>query len=168
MTTPQPLKPEQLRQTIDPARIPYRHSDEARAFTGVLGQERAMTAMRTALGIDQEGYNLFVCGPTGVGKHSLVLQHLRERAAAMPRADDWLYVANFRERGRPQAIRLPAGEGRRFQEAMRNLLASLAAAIPRPSPANSISSACRRCAMPNRPRWTRPSKPCGRKRRRPA
>ncbi len=130
MTTPQPLKPRQLRQTIDPARLPWRRSDEARAFAGVLGQERAMTAIHTALGIDQEGYNLFVCGPTGVGKHSLVLQHLRERAAAMPRADDWLYVANFRERGRPQVIRLPAGEGRRFREAMGRLLESLAAAIP--------------------------------------
>ncbi len=130
MNRPEPLKPEQLYQRIDPARIPFRRSDEAEAFAGVLGQQRAMRAMHTALGIHQEGYNLFVCGPTGVGKHSLVLQHLRQRAAAMPRADDWLYVANFDETGRPRAIRLPAGEGRRFRDSMNKLLDDLAAAIP--------------------------------------
>ena len=38
----------------------------------ILGQERALEAVEFGIGIRQKGFNLFVLGPPGLGKQTMV------------------------------------------------------------------------------------------------
>ena len=50
-----------------------------------LGQERAFEAARFAIDMNHHGYNLFVLGEPGSGRHTSIKRLLEERAAAAPR-----------------------------------------------------------------------------------
>ncbi|MFB6260187.1 MAG: Lon-like protease helical domain-containing protein [Thiohalorhabdaceae bacterium] len=47
------------------------------------------------------GFNLFVLGPNGIGKHTVVQRFLEERAAEEAVPPDYCYVHNFEEPNRP-------------------------------------------------------------------
>ena len=83
-----------------------------------------------ALGCSSSGYNLFALGPSGVGKHQLVDDFLRDHAADRPTPDDWVYLHNFADERQPHALRLPAGRGRRFKQEMTGLVEALRQVIP--------------------------------------
>lgn len=102
------------------------------ADIGVPGQERARDAVKFGVGLRAPGYNVFVLGPPGVGKHTLVLDLVRARADTERLPDDWVYVQNFAQQHRPRALRLPHGVGvgfrdevRRFKEDARASIAAL-------------------------------------------
>src|SRR5438128_11265525 len=62
----------------------------------LLGQSRALDAIRLGIGVDAPGYNVFVSGLRTRTERESILRLLQERAAAMPTPDDWVYVNNFR------------------------------------------------------------------------
>ncbi len=127
---PDPLPPEQLYRRCDPARFDFETTAELEDLQGVVGQERALEALHFGVGIRREGYNLFVLGPPGIGKYTVVRQYLEDRAGKAPVPDDWCYVYNFSEPSRPRALRLPAGRGRALREDMARLVEDLKTAIP--------------------------------------
>ncbi|HET7160064.1 MAG TPA: ATP-binding protein, partial [Burkholderiales bacterium] len=86
--------------------------------------------MRLALGISRDGYNLFVMGPPGSGKRTMLMQVLTERARTAPTPDDWVYVNNFDEPAKPIALRLPPGEGPKLKSDLAQLVEELRTAIP--------------------------------------
>jgi len=125
-----PLKAEQLYRDCDPARFSFDSTAELDDLDGLLGQDRAEDALHFGLGIRQHGYNLFVLGPSGMGKHTMVDQFLKQCAAREPVANDWVYVANFAMPEKPRAIELKAGRGNEFAQDMRRLVEDLRSAIP--------------------------------------
>ncbi len=125
-----PLKVEQLYRYCDPARFSFETTAELEDLEGLLGQDRAEDALHFSLGIRQHGYNLFVLGPSGMGKHTMVEQFLKQCAAREPVASDWIYVANFASPEKPRAIELKAGLGNEFAHDMRQLVGDLRSAIP--------------------------------------
>ncbi|MFW6154263.1 MAG: Lon protease family protein, partial [Planctomycetota bacterium] len=88
----------------------------------IVGQPRAIEAVRFGIDIDQHGYNVFALGPPGVGKLSLVRQFLETRAAGEPRPSDWCYVNNFDEPHKPRALELPPGRGHKLGKDMEALV----------------------------------------------
>ena len=96
----------------------------------MFGQERAINAIAFGADIAREGYNLFVLGEPGSGKRSLVRQLLEQRAASEPPPSDWVYVYNFAEPYKPNAIELPAGQGVRFRDALSQMVEELRTALP--------------------------------------
>jgi lon-related putative ATP-dependent protease len=124
------LTAEQLYPRTDPAAIPFDTSADAQPLTGLVGQERAVEAIEFAIGMRQEGYNLFVFGPGGTGKHTLIQHLLTAQAAADPVPSDWAYVHNFANPGQPRAMRLPPGRAAPLAAAMRRLVHELRAALP--------------------------------------
>ncbi len=72
--------------------------------------------------MDSEGYNIFVLGQSGSGRHSLVLEALRRHAAEMPLPSDWCYVHNFEDPRSPRAVELPAGRAVKFRDDMAELI----------------------------------------------
>ena len=124
-----PLPPESLRRTIDPARLGAASTAELEPVAQLIGQERAVEAVRFGMSMRRQGYNLFVLGPTGLGKHTLVRAFLQAEARPAPAPLDWCYVHNFEEADRPRALALPAGRGVKFRDAMRRLAEEALAAI---------------------------------------
>lgn len=125
------LRPEQLRRRLDPGRLHFTSTAEVEPLVGTIGQPRALDALEYGLEVETQGFNLFVAGPPGSGRLSTVLDYLRERAAARPVPDDWIYVHNFDNADRPRAIRLPAGRGAEFARAMDEFVEAARQEIPR-------------------------------------
>ena len=130
MTIPPPLQAQQLRHPCDPAQFGFQTTAELQDLTEIVGQMRAMDAVRFGAGIRHEGYNLFVLGPSGIGKRSMVRQFLEKKAGDEHGPDDWCYLNNFAQPHKPQAIRLPSGRGEELRVAMEQLVDYLRSAIP--------------------------------------
>lgn len=124
------LSAKQLRSFCERAEFNFKTTDEIPNFEGIMGQERAVEALSFAIEIDQPGYNMFLMGSSGLGKHTLLKQFLDKTAATQNAADDWCYVYNFDDPQKPRAINLTAGEGRKFRDAMQQLVQDLQVAIP--------------------------------------
>ncbi|KAF0138888.1 MAG: ATP-dependent protease, partial [Rhodospirillaceae bacterium] len=114
----------------DPNDLPFTTTEELDDIDEVVGQERAVAAVRFGIGIRLAGFNLYCLGPKGTGKASLICQYLKQAASAQPVADDWCYVYNFSDEHRPQALRLPAGRAIPFRTDMGRLVEELQVALP--------------------------------------
>lgn len=127
---PPPLPPERL---FRPCRLEgqdFETTAELEASETIIGQERAVEAIHFAARMDQPGYNLFVIGPAGLGKHTTVQSLLQAKAAGEPAPQDWVYVHDFDAPYRPKALALPPGGGRRLQEAIARLIEEVRRAVP--------------------------------------
>lgn len=130
MTTPLPLEPRQLHHPCDPALFDFQTTVELEDLGEIIGQMRAMDAVRFGTGIRHDGYNLFVLGPSGIGKHSMVRQFLEKKASDERAPADWCYLNNFVEPHKPRALRLPSGRGAQLRLHMGRLVDYLRTAIP--------------------------------------
>ena len=124
------LKAEELRRGCDPASFDFKTTDDLPDDTLLIGQERAIDAIRLSARIAHRGFNLFVLGPPGTGRRAAVEKLLAEQAAQRPVPPDWVYVNNFDAAHRPHALRLPSGAAQKLREAMETLVDDLAADIP--------------------------------------
>ncbi len=97
---------------------------------GLIGQERAVEAVEFSVGIRRKGFNLFVLGPSGTGRHTLVREFLQRKAASESTPADWCYVNNFADPHRPQRLMLPAGRARPLRDSMDRLVADLRVSLP--------------------------------------
>ena len=123
-----PLK--DLYQACDPLHLDFETTAELQALTGIIGQSRAMDAVRFGAGMRHEGYNLYVLGPSGLGKRSLVSQFLKDKAESEEKSADWCYINNFAHPHKPMALQLPSGRGAELQLHMAQLVDYLRTAIP--------------------------------------
>jgi lon-related putative ATP-dependent protease len=125
-----PLVPEQLYTVCDITQLGFETTDQLDDLKEIIGQERAVEALHFGVGIRQTGYNLFVLGPTGLGKHTVVREYLDEKSRLQVPPDEWVYVNNFDKASQPIAIRLNAGQATVFRDDMRHLVEDLRSAIP--------------------------------------
>ena len=125
-----PLTAEQLFAPCAAQLIPYQSTAELTEPVDVVGQERALAALEFGTGVRRDGYNLFILGTPGAGRHGVVRRFLEQRAASQPTPADWCYVHNFEQPHRPRALRFAPGQGRRFCEAMTQLVEDLHGSIP--------------------------------------
>ncbi len=107
------LQAHELRLRIDPAQLGFASTAELvqEPFSWI-GQQRAQAAAEFGLAMDPPDYHLFVLGEEGSGRTSLLRQAMQAEAQRRPAAQDIAFVHNFAVPERPQALRLPAGQGR--------------------------------------------------------
>ncbi len=133
MTAVQPLPIEQLSTRSDASLLDFDSTAELTESTEVVGQQRAVEAIELAIDLRQPGYNLFVLGESGSGRHSVVRHLLEKKARTQPAPDDWCYVNNFAEPDKPRLLRVPAGRGaelaRDMEQFVNELTRSVAAAF---------------------------------------
>ena len=130
MTLPKPLTAGHLYQQCDPSQFSFTTTAELENTDDIIGQTRAVAAIRFGLGIQHGGFNLYALGPNGVGKQTAVNQYLAQQAPTQATPDDWCYVNNFHQLHRPRALHLPAGQGGQFQQEMAQLIEDLLTVIP--------------------------------------
>lgn len=124
------LPPDKLRWRCDPCVFGVKTTDELVPCEAIIGQKRAIDAIRLGLDIESVGYNIFVVGLVGTGR-STTIKHLLERLEKKQKPpDDKCYVNNFRNSDMPKLISLPAGKGKLFKKDMGNLIESLKKNIP--------------------------------------
>jgi lon-related putative ATP-dependent protease len=130
MALVKPLEATALCQRCDPAQFTFETTADLQDLTEVIGQARAVEAVRFGIGIRREGFNLFALGPEGTGKYAVVRHYLERQAATQSPPADWCYVQNFVEAPKPSALQLPAGGGSKLRRDMERLVEELRTAIP--------------------------------------
>ena len=125
-----PLAPEALRRTCDPEQFDFETTEELATLKSIVGQDRAVQAIRFGIGIATQGYNLFALGSPGVGKFSVIQRFLQTQASRRTTPPDLAYLNNFKEPTRPKAVSLPCGRGAPFKKEMEQLTMRLRNAIP--------------------------------------
>jgi lon-related putative ATP-dependent protease len=130
MTESRELPVSALYRSCDPEKLGFRTTDELEELSHLVAQDRAVEAIQLGASIPREGYNLFVLGREGTGRHSLLEQYLEEKAGGEQPASDWCYVNSFDDSRRPKVIELPAGRGRGLADDMHQLIDDARAAIP--------------------------------------
>jgi lon-related putative ATP-dependent protease len=125
-----PLSLKLLYTPCDSSQFSFETTDQLPDLGEIIGQERALRALHFGAGIRQKGYNLFVLGPTGLGKHTVVSEYLEEKSRGETAPRDWVYVNNFETASKPIAISLNCGHAHIFRDDMRQLVEDLRTAIP--------------------------------------
>jgi len=128
--SPSPLSPQSLRPTCNPKAFNFKTTAELDEVNGLIGQERAVEAIRFGTEIQRKGFNLFVLGSPGLGKHRAVSRHLEEKAVGEALPADWVYVNNFEISHKPTAMQLPSGRGCVLQKSMAAAIDRLKGAVP--------------------------------------
>ncbi|WP_461481051.1 Lon protease family protein [Porticoccus sp.] len=132
--TDKPLPPalpiESLYRRCDPATLSFKDTTELEHLDNYFGQDRALDAMRFGLGIHHEGYNIYVMGSPGMGKHEMLQDFLQQHIADDPRPNDWCYINNFSAPQQPKVLKLPCGVAGRLQKNMEQCIEDLLVTIP--------------------------------------
>jgi lon-related putative ATP-dependent protease len=103
-----------LRRHWDPVKLGFATTAELQELEGLVGQERAVSALAFGLSIRSPGYNMFVAGPAGTGKTSYSGKLVTEQAQKAATPNDWVYVYHFDHPDEPMALSLPAGTAPEF------------------------------------------------------
>lgn len=124
-----PLDAQTLLRRCDPALLDFETTAELTDSADIVGQSRALDAVSFGIDIKQPGFNLFVLGEPGSGRHAAVRRLLEAKAAGEPAPSDWCYVNNFGDPNKPRLLRLPPGRGSQLRHDMQQFVAELAKAI---------------------------------------
>ncbi len=127
---PRPLSKSALYTRCRLSGLPFRTTADLTPHAGVLGQERAVEALRFGTRIKRDGYNLFVHGPQGTGRHTTVREYLERAARDEDVPADWVVLNNFEDAQKPLSVELSPGRGGALREDMSNLIEELKTAIP--------------------------------------
>ena len=87
----------------------------------VIGQPRAYKALQFGTGINAKGYNIFVIGDSGTGKHSTVRKVLTKYKNRRS-LKDVACVCNFTDPDSPNILYFPKGRGVEFKEAVKGFI----------------------------------------------
>jgi lon-related putative ATP-dependent protease len=125
------LPVDKLRRVCDPTLMHCATTEELTPLEEIIGQERAVKALRFGLDIERPGFNVFAAGYPGTGRTTAVTGFLEEVAKTKPTPSDWCYVNNFQNEYEPRAISFPPGTVKAFQTAIGNLIAEVRRALPK-------------------------------------
>jgi ATP-dependent Lon protease len=124
---------EKLRWRCDPDALPFETTESVQPCDEIIGQDRALEAIRLGLDINSIGYNIFVTGLAGTGRFTTIkclLEEMDEVGTKGKIPNDLCYVNNFKNSDMPHMISLPAGQGNAFKKEMETLIETLKKKIP--------------------------------------
>ncbi|XOZ33791.1 Lon protease family protein [Halomonadaceae bacterium KBTZ08] len=130
MTELKPLPQKQLYKACVLKELPFQNTDALEPLNEIVGQDRAREAVRFALAMPHNGYNVYALGRSGLGKRTMMLRYLAHRDEAHAPASDWCYVANYDDPRNPRVLKLPAGVGERLRHDVDRLVSRLVKVIP--------------------------------------
>src|SRR5713101_1214831 len=125
------LSPERLRLLCSLDSVNCKTSEELGPVEGIIGQERALKALKFAIDMKGKGFNIYAGGLPGTGKRPATRSYLEGVAEAKPTPPDWCYVYNFENSYEPTALKLPAGMARTLQKDLRRLIDQAKRAVPK-------------------------------------
>jgi lon-related putative ATP-dependent protease len=131
MTVQNEVNLSDLRCLCDPAMFDFETTADIDPLDQVIGQERAVRAITFGLEMKSAGYHIFVTGPEGTGKTTIVQEIIRKAAKTLPTPPDWCMVNNFKDEYRPGALPVKPGHAARFAKSLNRLVADLKIRLPK-------------------------------------
>lgn len=122
---------EELKWTCNTDCFKFDTTDTVTPIDGIVGQHRAIKALKIGIDIDGAGYNIFITGLSGTGKQTTIRKLLHE---FLPKKklnlNDYAYVNNFRDQDHPTILLFPSGQGRKFKSELGSVIKFLQENIP--------------------------------------
>lgn len=97
----------------------------------VIGQKRAIEAIDFGLNMKASGYHIFITGPEGTGKTTIIGDILTAHAQGKETPPDLCLVNNFDDPSSPRILEMPTGSALFFSRRMARFVESLKAKLPR-------------------------------------
>jgi ATP-dependent Lon protease len=121
---------ESLRWRCDMENFKFETTDDIMACDEIIGQDRALKAVKLGLEMKSIGYNIFISGFVGTGRNTAI-KCLLERVEKEEKApDDICFVNNFKNPDMPRVIMPPAGEGNKLKKALEELVVKMKTDVP--------------------------------------
>src|SRR5213592_31669 len=133
------LSPEKLRLECPPGQVGCETSAELGPVEGIIGQDRALKALKFGIEMKGKGFNVYAAGPPITGKRPATRSFLEAIAKTRPVPSDLAYVNNFQNQYEPKALMFPPGKARVFQKDLKNFIEQAKRAILQLSRAKSLS-----------------------------
>lgn len=124
------LLPKDLRWMCNPAIFDFESTGELEPIEGILGQDRALNAIKLGVNLKSPGYNIYISGLSGTGKATTVKKILETTSESTPVLKDYAYVNNFTDADRPILLTFPAGQAKIFKLELNGLIIFLKEKIP--------------------------------------
>jgi lon-related putative ATP-dependent protease len=124
------LSAEDVRWFCSQELIPAKTTEDVQPIEGIIGQDRALKALKLGVELYSPGYNIFVCGLSGTGKATTIktiLEHLQPRQCA---SRDLCYVNNFSDFDQPMLLTFERGVGAKFRDEMAEAMRLVRERIP--------------------------------------
>ena len=125
-----PLSVDQLKWNCNPESFEFESTEKAKPIEGIIGQERALKALKLGVELKSMGYNIFITGLSGTGKFTTVKKMLEAISPSCPVLYDYAYVNNFDDRDKPILLQFPAGKAVVFQKELFQTINYLKENIP--------------------------------------
>ncbi|MBN1352835.1 AAA family ATPase [candidate division KSB1 bacterium] len=116
------LSADELRWRCDPHIFDDFNEADFDAEHLIIGQDRALKALRLGLDMKNPGYNIFISGYPGTGRKTAVKALLNKKKGSGKTPGDLCYIHNFKNPNAPKAISLAPGEGMRFKNDMESFI----------------------------------------------
>jgi len=127
---PQPLKINDLRWFCNPQIFDFESTSELKPKESIIGQDRALRAIKLGVNLRSPGYNIFIAGLSGTGKATAVKRMLESISATSPALKDYAYVNNFNDPDSPILLTFPQGQAKDFKKEILGLIQYLKERIP--------------------------------------
>lgn len=124
------LSIEKLRWRCNPEILEFSSTGELEPIEGILGQERALKALKLGVELKAPGYNIFIAGLSGTGKATTVKKMLETIGAECPALYDYAFVNNFKDSDRPILLVFPKGLAKVFKRDLYSAIDILKIKIP--------------------------------------
>ena len=116
---------EQLQWTCDPTDFQAASTDQVTSDRVVIGQDRALKALKLGIEVRSPGYNIYVSGLSGTGRMTAVRRMLVGLSDSCVTVPDKAFVHNFEDPSQPRLLELARGQVRKYQQAMAEFARSL-------------------------------------------
>lgn len=127
---PTKLLPEELKWTCPTENFDFESTTSVKPIEGIVGQERALKALKLGVDLKSPGYNIFITGLSGTGKYTTIKKTLETLSPSVIELYDYAYVNNFSDTDRPILLVFPAGTAKNFKEELSNAIKFLQENIP--------------------------------------
>ena len=107
-----------LKMTCNENLFNFNTTEELENIQTGIGQDRGIKALEFGLQVNVKGYNLYIEGPSGVGKTMYTKNYLDKISKKEKVPNDWCYIYNFNNPNNPISVSLPAGQGKEFRDNM--------------------------------------------------
>ena len=123
------LSYKELKTYCDTDIFKFDTTEELTSIETGIGQDRGIKAFEFGINVDAKGYNLYIEGPSGVGKTMYARKYLEKISKKKKVPHDWCYIYNFDNPNEPIAVSLPAGQGKEFKDSMEQFIKDIRADI---------------------------------------
>ena len=119
-----------LRWTCPAKLLKFKTTDDIKPCIDIIGQDRALEAIKMGLELEHRGYNIFITGLVGTGRTTTIKRLLEQLEKKGPIPPDICYLNNFKNSNMPTCVELEAGHGLKLAADMDNLIFDMLQKIP--------------------------------------